>query len=194
MLVKEYRVVLPMTVDEYKIGQLYSVCQASLNETGGGEGIQVVKNESFSNQPLLNGDYSAGQYTYKIYHLQSRVPSLIRLVAPAGKIISLESLLLLNTDRISVYILGSLEVHEEAWNAYPYCRTILTNPGYMKENFRLTIESLHLPDRGTTENAHNLPATVLPNREVVFIDIANDAVSDSDYVETIDPAKFHSKT
>ena len=27
---------------------------------------------------------------------------------------------------------GSLEVHEEAWNAYPYCKTVLSNPGYMK--------------------------------------------------------------
>ena len=29
---------------------------------------------------------------------------------------------------------GSLEIHEEAWNAYPYCRTVLSNPGYMKVN------------------------------------------------------------
>ena len=27
---------------------------------------------------------------------------------------------------------GSLEIHEEAWNAYPYCKTVLSNPGYMK--------------------------------------------------------------
>ena len=29
---------------------------------------------------------------------------------------------------------GSLEIHEEAWNAYPYCKTVLSNPGYMKVN------------------------------------------------------------
>ena len=23
-------------------------------------------------------------------------------------------------------------MHEEAWNAYPYCKTVLSNPGYMK--------------------------------------------------------------
>ena len=32
---------------------------------------------------------------------------------------------------------GSLEVHEEAWNAYPYCKTVLSNPGYMKVNIFL---------------------------------------------------------
>lgn len=50
------------------------------------------------------GKYSSGQYTYKIYHLASKVPAMIRLLAPKG----------------------SLEIHEEAWNAYPYCRTVIT--------------------------------------------------------------------
>jgi hypothetical protein len=34
----------------------------------------------------------------------SKVPSFIRLLAPRG----------------------SLEVHEEAWNAYPYCKTVIS--------------------------------------------------------------------
>ncbi len=52
---------------------------------------------------------------------------------------------------------GALQLHEVAWNAHPdYCRTIITNPGYMKENFTLKIETMCLPDRGETENAHEL--------------------------------------
>lgn len=47
---------------------------------------------------------------------------------------------------------GSLAIHEEAWNAYPYCKTVLTNPDYMKDNFYVKIETIHLPDRGTSEN------------------------------------------
>merc|ERR1711936_781327 len=31
----------------------------------------------------------------------------------------------------------SLEIHEEAWNAHPYCKTIVTNPGFMKKDFKL---------------------------------------------------------
>lgn len=80
------------------------MAEASKNETGGGEGIEVLKNEPFTDYPLLNGQYSSGQYTYKIYHLASKVPAFIRLLAPKG----------------------SLEIHEEAWNAYPYCRTVIT--------------------------------------------------------------------
>lgn len=54
---------------QYQVAQLFSVAEASKNETGGGEGIEVLKNEPFSNHPLLGGRYSSGQYTYKIYHL-----------------------------------------------------------------------------------------------------------------------------
>ncbi|KAI5724524.1 hypothetical protein M8J77_013509 [Diaphorina citri] len=114
---------------------------------------------------------------------------------------------------------GSLEIHEEAWNAYPYCKTVITNPNYMKEKFLLVVESLHLPDKGDQpnnpgymkenffitiesyhiadagqqENVHDLPADKLKVREVVHIDIGNDPVSAGDYKETEDPAKFKSE-
>lgn len=171
MIIKEYRVVLPLTVEEYQVAQLFSVAEASKNETGGGEGIEVLKNEPFDNYPLLGGRYKKGQYTYKIYHLQSKVPAFIRLLAPKG----------------------SLEIHEEAWNAYPYCRTVITNPNYMKEKFRIVVETLHAPDRGHRTNVHELPPDKLRQREVVFIDIGNDPVAASDYKEREDPTKYKSE-
>ncbi|KAL5275187.1 PITPNB family protein [Megaselia abdita] len=171
MLIKEFRVTLPLTVEEYQVAQLYSVAEASKNETGGGEGIEVLKNEPFQDYPLLGGKYKSGQYTYKIYHLASKVPAFIRLLAPKG----------------------SLEIHEEAWNAYPYCRTVITNPGYMKENFSICIESLHIGDIGDKDNVHELSADKLKSREVIQIDIANDPVQSSDYKPNEDPTKFQSQ-
>ncbi|XP_063853483.1 phosphatidylinositol transfer protein beta isoform-like isoform X5 [Scylla paramamosain] len=165
------RVILPLTVEEYQVAQLYSVAEASKNETGGGEGIEVLKNEPFENYPLLGDEYNKGQYTYKIYHLKSKVPAFIRLLAPEG----------------------SLEMHEEAWNAYPYCRTIISNPSYMKRNFTVMIETLHLADMGTQENAHRLTGEKLNMREVVTIDIANDPVKPADYKADEDPTKFKSE-
>ena len=44
----------------------------------------------------------------------------------------------------------------KSWNAYPYCKTVLTNPDYMKANFIMKIESIHLPDKGTTENVSGI--------------------------------------
>lgn len=171
MLIKEFRITLPFTVDEYQVGQLYSVAEASKNETGGGEGIEVLKNENFKNVLLLGGKYMSGQYTYKIYHLQSKVPALIRMMAPKG----------------------SLEIHEEAWNAYPYCKTVITNPTFMKDGFKILIDSLHLPGLGTQENVLQLPPDMLKLREVIQIDIANDPVQSSDYKADEDPKKFKSQ-
>ena len=61
---------------QYQVAQLYSVALASKAETGGGEGIEVLKNEPFTatngiqpTSPLLNGKYTTGQFTHKIYHL-----------------------------------------------------------------------------------------------------------------------------
>ncbi|KAH8374717.1 hypothetical protein KR200_004413 [Drosophila serrata] len=157
---------------QYQVAQLFSVAEASKENTGGGEGIEVLKNEPFHDVPLLGGKYNSGQYTYKIYHLQSKVPAYIRLLAPKG----------------------SLEIHEEAWNAYPYCRTIITNPGYMNKNFRVDVYSQHLDyNIGETENVHELTPDKLKMREVVHIDIANDPVLPADYKPDEDPTTYHSK-
>lgn len=72
-------------------------------------------------------------------------------------------------------------------------RTVLTNPGYMKENFLISIESMHVADDGSSENVHELPPEKLKDREVIHIDIANDACSSADYNPTEDPTKVRSE-
>ncbi|CAJ1070056.1 phosphatidylinositol transfer protein beta isoform [Xyrichtys novacula] len=165
VLIKEYRVVLPVSVEEYQVGQLYSVAEASKNETGGGEGIEVLKNEPYEK------DGEKGQYTHKIYHLKSKVPGYVKMIAPEG----------------------ALVFHEKAWNAYPYCRTIVTNE-YMKDDFMIKIETWHKPDMGTIENVHDLDEQTWRTVEVVPIDIANsEEVAPGDYKSEEDPALFHSE-
>lgn len=62
---------------QYQIGQLYSVIQTSMKETGGGEGVEILKNEPFTQDsgtqpktPLLSSAPTSGQYTHKIYHVR----------------------------------------------------------------------------------------------------------------------------
>ncbi|XP_072043792.1 phosphatidylinositol transfer protein beta isoform-like [Amphiura filiformis] len=165
MVIKEFRVILPLTVEEYQVGQLFSVADASKHETGGGEGVEVLKNEPYDNE------MGKGQFTHKIYHLQQKVPRWVRALAPKG----------------------SLEIHEEAWNAYPYCKTVVTNPDYMKDKFEIKIETWHKPGRGDIPNVHNLSQRDLRSREVVVIDIANDHVDPKDYKPEWDPSKFKSE-
>ncbi|XP_071395925.1 phosphatidylinositol transfer protein alpha isoform-like [Centroberyx affinis] len=165
MLIKEFRIVLPISVEEYQVGQLYSVAEASKSETGGGEGVEVLVNEPYEK------DGEKGQYTHKVYHLQSKVPGYIKALAPKG----------------------SLEVHEKAWNAYPYCRTVLTNV-YMKDNFMIKIETWHKPDMGDQDNVHGLDEESWKNAVVEHIDIADrNQIGPKDYNPDHDPATFKSQ-
>lgn len=164
MLIKEFRIILPISVEEYGVAQLWSVAEASKNETGGGEGIEVIENYPYDD------NRGKGQYTLKNYHLASRVPKAAKMIAPKG----------------------SLEFREEAWNAYPYCKTVVSNPAYMGQaNFMVSIESWYKEDFGELENVHNLSCEELRNREVIYIDIVNDPVSSKDYKIDEDPTKFH---
>ncbi|EUB57184.1 Phosphatidylinositol transfer protein alpha isoform [Echinococcus granulosus] len=177
MIVKEYRVILPMTVEEYQVAQLWTVIEASKDETGGGDGVEILVNEPFSlgsqyapEKELPGGGiYSSGQYTHKIYHLASKVPSFIRLLAPGE----------------------ALNVTEKAWNAYPYCRTVITN-GYMKDAFFLKVETMHVQDKIDIDNVHELPPDMLAKREVIYVDIAADL--EGGVRPEWDPKTFQSKT
>ncbi|KHJ79186.1 phosphatidylinositol transfer protein [Oesophagostomum dentatum] len=81
----------------------------------------------------------------------------------------------------------AFEVHEESWNAYPYCKTVLTNPGYMGQNFTAVIESIHLPDNGCSENPLNAPT----KRDIIYLDICDDvAIGKYDYCSETDPKIF----
>lgn len=171
MLIKEFRIILPMTPEEYQVAQLWSVAKSSKENTGGGEGIEVLKNEPFTNKKDLFKNYTDGQFTHKLYKLQSKVPWWIRKLAPVG----------------------TLVMHEEAWNAYPYCRTIVSNPDYMKENFFIKIESLHVAGKQEIDNPFELPPDLLNKREIIYIDIVNNPVQANDYNVDEDPTKFLSK-
>ena len=53
MLIKEFRIGMPLSVAEYQVGQLFAVAEESTKRTGNGEGVQVLKNDFFENYPLL---------------------------------------------------------------------------------------------------------------------------------------------
>jgi len=59
---------------------------------------------------------------------------------------------------------SALIVEEEAWNAYPYTKTIYRCP--FIEKFVLEIETVYHNDDGSQENVFNLSATDLESRVV----------------------------
>lgn len=138
MLIKEYRIPLPLTVEEYKIAQLYMIAKKSREESQGeGSGVEIIVNE-----PYNEGPGGKGQYTRKIFHVGSHLPGWIKSLLPKS----------------------ALTVEEEAWNSYPYTKTRYTCP--FIEKFSLEIETCYLPDNGYQENVFKLDSNDLKNRVV----------------------------
>ncbi|KAJ0021473.1 hypothetical protein Pint_32232 [Pistacia integerrima] len=108
--IKEFRIVMPMLLEEsfcivllqwtfgfqYHIAQMYMVMKMQQQNSNGDEGVEVLEN-----RPFENDVYGRGQFTSKIYRLQSKAPAWLTTFAPAD----------------------ALVMQEEAWNAYPRCKT-----------------------------------------------------------------------
>eukprot|EP01133_Synstelium_polycarpum_P014366 gene14366-16953_t len=163
VLIKEYRIPLPITVEEYKIAQLYMVAKVSRNHTSNGEGVEIVENKPFNDGALM------GQFTHKIFHLGGRLPTWLKSFTPA-----------------------SLQIEEKAWNAYPYCKTSYACP-LLGDRFSLSIETRYTQDAGTSENCLNLNPEDLAAREIDTIDIAYDPIDPLKYKPEEDPALFISQ-
>ncbi|VDN54607.1 unnamed protein product [Dracunculus medinensis] len=127
---QEYRIILPLTLEEYNRAQLFAVAETSKNETGGGDGVEVIKQEPFTSSTIRSGETIYGVHTLKMFRSKSKSPLLFRKILP---------------DKAFTLL-------EESWNAYPFCKTVITNPNYMKENFFIIIETMHIADKGETEN------------------------------------------
>uniref|UniRef100_A0A8B9D1A5 Cytoplasmic phosphatidylinositol transfer protein 1 n=1 Tax=Anser brachyrhynchus TaxID=132585 RepID=A0A8B9D1A5_9AVES len=122
MLVKEYRICMPLTTEEYRVGQLYTISKHSHQESEKGEGVEVVKNE-----PHEDPVHGSGQFTEKRVHLSSKLPSWARAVTP----------------RI-------FYITEKAWNYYPYTITEYTCSFLPK--FSIYIETKYEDNCGDSEN------------------------------------------
>ncbi|XP_055586787.1 protein retinal degeneration B isoform X2 [Uranotaenia lowii] len=165
MLIKEYRIPLPLTVDEYRIAQLYMIAKKSREESkGAGSGVEIIVNEPYQDGPGGNG-----QYTRKIYHVGSHLPGWIKGLLPKS----------------------ALTVEEEAWNAYPYTKTRYTCP--FVEKFSLEIETYYFGDNGHQENVFKLNGSDLRNRIVDTIDIVKDQLTGADYTQAEDPTMYVSE-
>ncbi|VDK38637.1 unnamed protein product [Taenia asiatica] len=163
MLVKEYRICMPMTVEEYRIAQLYMIQKKSREESTGREsGVEILKNTPYTDGPGGNG-----QYTFKIYHVGSHIPGWLRTLIPDA----------------------ALRVEEEAWNAYPYTKTRYRVP--FMEKFSLEIETRYLDDAGDSENVFDMSPAELNTRIVDYIDIVTDPLAPSKPTE--DPSTYISQ-
>ncbi|KAM8760381.1 membrane-associated phosphatidylinositol transfer protein 2-like isoform 4-T6 [Acanthopagrus schlegelii] len=153
MLIKEYRIPMPMSVEEYRIAQLYMIQKKSREEScGEGSGVEILENK-----PYTDGPGGTGQYTHKVYHIGMHIPSWFRSILPKA----------------------ALRVEEESWNAYPYTRTRYTCP--FVEKFSIDIETYYKPDTGNQADVFNLSAAEKRQRTIDPIDIVTDPIPPHEY-------------
>lgn len=157
MVIVEYRVPMPFSAAEYRIGQLYTIAKKSRLESGsaknGGPSVKINANEPYSATPdksptLAEG--SAGQYTNKTYYLANRIPDWMKRLLPDS----------------------AAKLKEEAWNAYPYTRNKFSVP--LLDKLTLDIESQYLDGPPTLENVFGLAEDEVRERSIVMVDFAND--------------------
>ncbi|XP_029422408.1 membrane-associated phosphatidylinositol transfer protein 2 isoform X3 [Nannospalax galili] len=164
MIIKEYRIPLPMTVEEYRIAQLYMIQKKSRNETyGEGSGVEILEN-----RPYTDGPGGSGQYTHKVYHVGMHIPGWFRSILPKA----------------------ALRVVEESWNAYPYTRTRFTCP--FVEKFSIDIETFYKTDAGENTDVFSLSPVEKNQLMTDIIDIVKDPVPPNEYRTEEDPKLFQS--
>ncbi|XP_066509616.1 membrane-associated phosphatidylinositol transfer protein 2-like isoform X4 [Hoplias malabaricus] len=164
MLIKEYRIPMPMSVEEYRIAQLYMIQKKSREEScGEGSGVEILEN-----RPYTDGPGGTGQYTHKVYHIGMHIPSWFRSILPKA----------------------ALRVEEESWNAYPYTRTRYTCP--FVEKFSIDIETYYKSDTGTQADVFNMSPVERRQRTVDPIDIVKDPIPPHEYKAEEDPRIYRS--
>ncbi|KAM8743138.1 membrane-associated phosphatidylinositol transfer protein 2 isoform 1-T1 [Acanthopagrus schlegelii] len=164
MLIKEYRIPMPMSVEEYRIAQLYMIQKKSREEScGEGSGVEILENK-----PYEDGPGGSGQYTHKVYHIGKHIPSWFCAILPQA----------------------ALRVEEESWNAYPYTRTRYTCP--FVEKFSIDIETYYKPDTGNQVDVFNMSAAEKRQRTVDPIDIVKDYIPPHEYLVEEDPKLYQS--
>nr|XP_046167667.1 cytoplasmic phosphatidylinositol transfer protein 1-like isoform X1 [Oncorhynchus gorbuscha] len=163
MLLKEYRICMPLTVEEYRIGQLYMISKHSHEQSDRGEGVEVVQNEPFEDPA-----HGQGQFTEKRVYLNSKLPSWARAVVP-----------------------NIFYVTEKAWNYYPYTITEYTCSFLPK--FSIHIETKYEDNKGSNDNIFSDSENKDQEREVCFVDIAYDEIPERYYKESEDLRYFKSE-
>ncbi|OHT03970.1 Phosphatidylinositol transfer protein 1 [Tritrichomonas foetus] len=145
MKIVEWRIIYPFEYAKYVHAQDYMIARRQREESGGGEGIELITRE-----PYTEGD-ETGIYAHKVYHYRSRIPGFIRWLVP-----------------------NSLtEFHEEGWAAFPHEKLRYSVPA-LQNRTSIFIDCYSYPysrDDGFPENPCHLTEEELAIREIRYMDI-----------------------
>ena len=167
MLIKEYRIVLPLSLAEYQRGMLYAVAkQSRLESTDGADGVEFLENAPYTAREPGGSD---GIFTRKNVHLGERLPKWASLVLPST----------------------ALSLQEQCWNEFPHVKTVY-QCAFFEQRFQMSVESRHLEDNGLTDNVHGLDDKELKQRQIEVIDVTQPPQGDNDEHVAVDFSQWRS--
>ena len=151
MLIREYRILMPLSVSEYKKGQRYMIARAQLEAGFEGDRVELVGAE-----PCQHAKFGAGIHQEKRYHLARHLPFWAQKFLPTEP----------------------FYVTENSWNYYPrYNETNFTC--HLSNRISVEVQTTYQDDAGNTDNALNLTPEELAVREVVYLDLVYDEMSNA---------------
>lgn len=141
MKVVEFRIALPLGMDEFHRCLLYMVTKASIHEMENGSGIEIFKNEPYERDGII------GRFTDKRFHLAKNLPSWLQSIL--GQDLTVLS--------------------EQSWNTFPYTLTKYSNKKLT--TFEFSVETKSIDNLETLDNALDLNSKDLSRRKIVNIDL-----------------------
>jgi len=108
----EYVIPLPFTLDQYRVGYLWSQLEFSKQETGGGSGVEFIEHRQVT-------EPEPGKYTHRVYYLEKKFPRIVTTFVP----------------------LKYFQVHETSTSFSNYTETKYSHEDIAPENFGVSLQS-----------------------------------------------------
>lgn len=166
----EYRIPMPLSLEEYEVGSTYAYLRSIEEQLGTGAGVELLERREFEEEEPEDGRMEAGVYRRKKNQFGQHLPTILSSLAPEG----------------------SLYVVEESWDCFPFKKSVFKSP-YLGAAFHIEVRQMILDDdRGEHPNALDLDPVYL-DRPIEYIDIFSDDKTGSPLEGPGDIALFRSE-
>ena len=156
MLLIEYRIKLPLPLDQYQIAQLYTTVEMSKEFTSSGEGVEILENIPCDPACLPNHTGPSRKAVTKVQRTLKRYYIPSAMSAAVG--------------------LSDCILRESSFNGFPNLRTVVTAEAGTDGEFTIDTVCKKMDDPKDNANVFKLPQAILDKCSVVDIDIVNDSL------------------
>jgi len=178
-VLQEYRIPLPFSVDQYRVGHDYVIVRSTLDEIDA-EGPSGMNCEMLASERCSDPALGQGRHTKRRFHFGSRLPGIVQTMLGGAK---------------------ALVIEEDAWTFYPYVEAVYACPLF-GQRFAMTIQTVYCEDDGSMDPKYekllNMTRSIrsLEKRPVKTIDIStppktsDGSMYNNVYVASEDPRQF----